>query len=117
VFAGLRVQIDQLHRNSGGPDGSLDHRVRLASKSDHGTVMIGVHRIIERRHARNRLDGFDDQFDLVAVAAFAEIRNAFDDLFHRGNPPFRKHCQPPVISLAQLPRGLKIEDRRSRIES
>src|SRR5215470_677078 len=34
--------------------------------------------------------------------------------FIGGNPPSRKHCQPPVISLAQLPKGLKIEDRGSK---
>src|SRR5262245_6723524 len=38
-------------------------------------------------------------------------------IFFMGNPPFRKQCQPPVISLAQLSRGLKIEGRRSRIMS
>ena len=43
-----------------------------------------VYRHFENRHALNRLDGFDDQLDLFAVAAFAEIRNAFDDLFHGG---------------------------------
>jgi len=84
VLAVVLGHVDELLGLAGGADGGLDHRLRRADEGDHRAVG-GLARVdVEEFDA---LDGFDLVGDLPddgQVAAFAEIRDAFDEsVLHR----------------------------------
>ncbi len=64
-------------------DGGFLNGLALAGQSNDAAIVVGVHFAIEQVDA-GHLHGLDDGVNFGFVAAFGEIRNAFDERGHKG---------------------------------
>src|SRR5208282_2630159 len=71
-------EIDQLGGLPYPANGGFLNGFTLADQGDHAAVVVGIHLAVEEIDPGD-LHGFDNGIDFGGVAAFREIRNAFDE--------------------------------------
>ena len=86
MFAVVLPHVDQFGRFGDAAEGRLDHRRGGAGEGHHGAVS-GLPRVhVQELGALDRLEPGGDAADDLRVAAFGEVRHAFDQGGHRGVP-------------------------------
>ncbi len=82
MFALVDVEVDEFRRDTDGvEDGFLDG-LRLAKHRDDEAVVIFVAFVVDETNALTPFKRCDDALDLLLVASFTKIGDAFNDLFH-----------------------------------
>src|ERR1035438_7258035 len=82
VRAGMHVHVDQFEGLAGTENGRFANRFGVACEGDDAAIVIGVHFPVEDVDIGDAAHGLDNRIDLGGVAAFREIRYAFDQSFH-----------------------------------
>ena len=84
VRAGVAREVDQFGGFADAAKGRFGDGVGLAREGNHAAVVVGVAFAVEQKNAGHFAHGRHDGVDFGGIAAFGEIRNAFDETFHRG---------------------------------
>ena len=82
MFPLVYGQVDELGRLATALEGAFKHRLRPADERHHRAVMRSVGFDIQHTRSGHRADGRYDRIDHVLTPAFAEVRNAFDQVLH-----------------------------------
>jgi hypothetical protein len=76
------IEIDQFSRLAYYTQCCFRDGLRLASKGNHGPIVVGVAVNMEDPCAGNTACGGHERFNSRRIAAFGKIGNAFDKLLH-----------------------------------
>ena len=82
VRARVLGEVDQLGGLTNAPNRSFGNVNRIADQGDDAAVVISVHLAIEEIDSVH-LHGFDNGVDASLVAPFGEVRDTFDDCWHK----------------------------------
>ena len=80
--AGVAREIDQLGGFADAAQRRLGDVLGFAGERDHAAIVVRVAFAVEQEDAGNFAHGRDDGVHFGGIAAFGEIRNAFDEALH-----------------------------------
>jgi hypothetical protein len=93
AHAGMRAlmfsEIDELGGLANAANGGFLNGGAFADESDDATVVIGIHFPVEKINA-GEFHGCDNGIDFGRIAAFGEIRNAFNKSARHGKKDNRR---------------------------
>ncbi len=79
VNAAVGAEVDEVASFTGGNEGRLGDGVGTSGKGDDAAVVIPIAGAVENQDAGDAAHGGSDAVDARNVAAFREVRDAFDD--------------------------------------